>query len=177
LRPAVAVRPRWIGVTGVLVAATLLLLPAAAAPQTPPPSPSLADLRWFEGHWVDRSAEHLSEEIWTAPSGDSMLGVWRYVREGRLRISEILSITAEAEGPTLRLRHFDPKLIGREEKDRPVVFRLVASKPREAVFEGRSVEGQGLVRLIYRRLSDDTLVAVLEKGGKAEEFRYRLEGH
>jgi len=91
---------------------------------------------------VDRSETHLSEEIWTAPSGDSMMGVWRYLSDGRLRISEILSITAEAEGPTMRLRHFDPKLIGREDKDKPVVFRLVAWKAREAVFEGPGVSAR-----------------------------------
>jgi hypothetical protein len=174
LRPGVTGRAKRTLARGALLAAAWLLLPAPAAPQAAPAPASLADLAWFEGHWVDRSEAHLSEEIWTAPSGDSMVGVWRLVIDGKLRISEILAITAEPDGPTMRLRHFDPKLIGREEKDRPVVFRLVAWKPREAVFEGPGVNGEGLVRLSYRRPTDDTLVAILEKGGKAEEFRYRL---
>ena len=173
MKPAATAHPRWIGGFGLLAVAACLLLTSPATPQAQSPPASLVDLAWFEGHWVDRSDTHLSEEIWTAPSGDSMIGVWRFVSDGRLRISEILSITAEAEGPTMRLRHFDPKLIGREEKDRPVVFRLVAWKAREAVFEGPGVSGEGLVRLSYRLPSHDTLVAILEKGGKAEEFRYR----
>jgi hypothetical protein len=174
LRPGATGRARRTFACGALLAATWLLLPVPAAAQAAPPDASLADLAWFEGHWVDRSETHLSEEIWTAPSGDSMLGVWRLVIDGKLRISEILAITAEPDGPTMRLRHFDPKLIGREEKHEPVVFRLVAWKPREAVFEGPGVSGEGLVRLTYRRPSDDSLIAVLEKGGRAEEFRYRL---
>lgn len=151
----------------VLAAATLVAQPA-------PPRATLADLAWFEGHWLDESADHLSEEIWTAPSGDSLLGMWRYVSQGRLRISEILSITDEPEGIALRLRHFDPRLTAREEQDAPVVLRLVAWKAREAVFERAAVGGQGRLRLSYRRPSDDSLVAVLENDGKAEEYRYRL---
>jgi len=47
------------------------------------------DLSWLAGRWVDDSGGNLSEEVWTAPSGDSMQGMWRYVVSGKTRIYEI----------------------------------------------------------------------------------------
>ena len=38
-------------------------------------------------HWVDDSEGGLSEEVWTAPSGDSMIGMWRYVAKGKVQMS------------------------------------------------------------------------------------------
>lgn len=86
---------------------------APAQPGAPASKPALAQLAWIAGHWVDESDGTLSEEIWTAPSGDSMIGMWRYVGKGKLQIFEILSITDEAGGPVFRLRHFDPRMVAR----------------------------------------------------------------
>jgi len=75
----------------------------------------------------------------------------------------------------MRIRHFDPKLVGREEKATPVALKLVASQGRSAVFEGPELGSStpGLVRLSYSRPSDDALVVTLEKGGKKEGFTFR----
>jgi hypothetical protein len=156
------------------VALALLLLaadPLHAAQPAPPPR--LSELAWLEGYWRDEFGGALSEEIWTAPSGDSIVGVWRWSQDGKVRIFEILAIKAEESGLVLRLRHFDPKLIASEEKDRPLVWYLVRSAAREAVFEGKDSAGKGIIRLTYRRPDEDTLIAVLEKEGKPYEFRYR----
>jgi hypothetical protein len=154
-----------------LFAALALLIGQVLLAQTA----TLADLSWFSGRWVDDAGGNLSEETWTAPSGDSMQGMWRYVMGGKTRIYEILTITAEDGGIVMRLRPFDPKLVGREDKATPVALKLVASKERSAVFEGPEVgaSAPGLVRLSYARPSDDTLVVTLEKGGKKEGFTFR----
>jgi hypothetical protein len=146
--------------------------PASAAPQAAP-AHRLADLSWLEGHWRDESGGSLSEEIWTAPAGDSLMGMWRWAQDGKVRVLELLAIKAEDGKLVLRFRHFDPKLAAREEKDRPLVWPLIRSGPREAVFEGPEASGKETARLTYRRPDEDTLVVVLEKGGKAQEFRYR----
>jgi hypothetical protein len=124
------------------------------------------------GHWVGGDPGDVSEEVWTAPEGDSMMGMWRYVAKGRARIFEVLTLTAEGRNVVLRIRHFDPKLVAREEKDRAVELPLVAKGPREAVFEGPEYDVKGSVRLTYRR-GDDSLTAVLEKEGSKQEFRFR----
>ncbi|HSD66145.1 MAG TPA: DUF6265 family protein [Vicinamibacteria bacterium] len=155
----------------VLLLAGGLTSRAAAAP--PPVPATLADVAFMAGHWVGGDAGDLSEEVWCAPEGDSMLGMWRYVAKGRARIYELLTLTAEGPNVVLRIRHFDPKLVAREEKDRAVELPLVAKGPREAVFEGIASNGKGSVRLTYRSADDATLTGVLEKEGTKEEFLFR----
>jgi hypothetical protein len=152
-----------------LLYAALLLatVPAALAE-----SPKLADLSWFAGRWVDDSGGDLSEEIWTAPAGDSMVGMWRYVSGGKVKIYEILTISSEEGGIVLRLRHFDPKLVGREDKATPVALKLTGWKPGEARFEGPAVGAPGTLALTYRR-SGDALMSTLEKDGRKQEFSFR----
>ena len=55
-----------------------------------------------------------------------MIGMWRYVGKGKLQIFELLSITDDDDGPVFRLRHFDPRMVAREEKDKPLALRLVS---------------------------------------------------
>jgi hypothetical protein len=158
---------------GLVLPAVLLLagsLPVGAG--APPPPATLADVAFMAGHWIGGEPD-LSEEVWSAPEGDSMVGMWRYVAKGRTRIYEILTLTAEGPNVVLRIRHFDPKLVAREEKDRAVELPLVAKGPREAVFEGPEYEVKGTVRLTYRLADDDTLTCVLEKEGTKQEFRFR----
>jgi hypothetical protein len=155
----------------VLLLAEGLAVRAAAAP--PPVPATLADVAFVAGHWVGGDPGDLSEEVWSAPEGDSMVGMWRYVAKGRTRIYEILTLTAEGPNVVLRIRHFDPKLVAREEKGKAVELPLVAKGPREAVFEGPEYDVKGTVRLTYRRSDDDTLTGVLEKEGTKQEFRFR----
>ncbi len=80
--------------------------------------------------------------------------MWRYVSGGQVRIFEILTISVEPAGIVLRLRHFDPDLVAREDKSTPVgsdARRLEAPRGRvrrTAVGPGRD---PGTVRLTYRR--------------------------
>ncbi len=157
-------------------AAAALALSAVSLAQAPAPAPSravLADLSWLAGRWIDDSGGNLSEEIWTAPAGDSIVGMWRYVSGGKTRIFELLTISVETGGIVMRLRHFDPELVAREGKETPVELSLVAWTPGEASFEGPAVGAPGLVRLTYRRPSDDTLTSTLEKDGRKQEFSFR----
>lgn len=156
---------------GVLVA--LAVSAAAVGQAPPPPKATVADLSWMAGRWVDDSGGGLSEEIWSEPSGDGMIGMWRMVREGKARVLEILVIRMGDEGPELRLRHFDPKLVAREDKETPIVLKLVAWKPREARFEGPAVGYEGNVVITYRRASDDTLKTTLERRGERLEFSFQ----
>ena len=157
-----------------LLMAPLLALLAPAPPAAPAPSPApLADVAFMAGHWLGSEDGDLSEEIWTDPAGDSMLGMWRYVSKGQARVFELLSLKVEDGGLVMRLRHFDPLFVAREEKAAPVVLRLVGRAPGQATFEGPAVGAPGTVRLTYRRQGQDELVSVLEKGGSRQEFRFR----
>ena len=147
-------------------------LPAGAADGPPPVPATLADVSFMAGHWLGGEGGDVSEEVWAPPEGDSMMGMWRYVTKGHAGIFELLTLTAEGQNVVLRIRHFDPKLVAREEKERAVELPLVSKRPGEAVFEGTEYGGRGTVRLTYRG-GGDTLTGLLEKGGKKEEFRFR----
>jgi hypothetical protein len=131
---------------------------------------------WIAGHWVDRSEGNLSEEVWTGPEGDSMLGMWRLVLGGKTRVLELLTLSATEEGVTLRLRHFDSALVAREEKAEAVVLKAIRHAPGEVAFEGPAVGAEGLVRLTYRKVGNDALAVTLEKAGKKDEFAFKRAG-
>lgn len=148
--------------------------PAAPTPTAAPSAGAsvLAATSFMQGHWIGTQDGALSEEIWTGPAGDAMLGMWRLVADGQARVYELLAITTDPElGIVLRLRHFDGRLRAREEQDRPLVLRLQRAAEGEAAFEG--TDSRGAVRLAYRRDGADGLVAVLERGPQRDEFRYR----
>ena len=152
------------------MASAALFLTYVLTAASPTPRGSMADVAFIAGHWRDVS-EGLSEEIWTAPEGDAMLGMWRMVSGGKARIYELLSIRQEEAGPVLLLRHFEPRLKAREDKDAPLSLPLVRAAAGEAVFEGKSAAG-GLLRLTYRQRGEDGLEATLEKdGGPPELFK------
>ena len=139
-------------------------------------APSISEMAWIAGHWVDESDGDLSEETWLPPSGDSVAGMWRWVVSGKVKLYELLTITAEPDGLVMRLRHFDRAGVGWEDKDHPVVLRRVRAKEGEAVFEGQGTKG--FLRLTYRRVDPETLTGVLETGtsekdATREEFRFR----
>ena len=112
-----------------MFALAILARASAQEAQAPAAKATLADVAWIAGHWVGADGGNLPEEIWTAPEGDSMIGIWRYVSGGKARIFELLSITDDGSGPVMRLRHFDPKMVAREEKDGPVTLALVGKGP------------------------------------------------
>ena len=160
-----------------LALALVLAVPSLAAAQAGPGEVRLSDLGWIAGHWVNDEGGNLSEEVWTAPVGDSMVGMWRFVADGKVKIFEILTRTEDEGGVSLRLRHFDPRLVGREDKDRPVELKVVKLQGREVVFEGEESSGQGRVRLTYRRVDDASLAVTLDKAGKKEEFSFKRRAH
>jgi hypothetical protein len=151
--------------------------PSPPAPPAPVSAPSplratVADLAWLAGHWRDETATDLSEEVWSAPHGDSMLGMWRWASKGQARVIELLMVRQEGDGVAFRFRHFDGTLKAWEDKDAPFVLPMIRGGPSMAVFQGRSEKG-GLLRLTYTR-EGDALVAVLEKDDqKPQTFRFR----
>jgi hypothetical protein len=123
------------------------------------------------GRWVDEEKGNLSEESWSIPIGDSMVGTWRMVVSGKAKIFELLTMVEASGTVVLRLRHFDAKGVGWEEKDAPLVLPLVEKGPGLAVFEQSG--SKGLLRLAYRR-EGDVLSATLTKGSEPpQEYRFR----
>jgi len=159
-------------VVGITLALTVLSAVAAAADE--PVVAAADDLSWLAGDWRGTIGDgDLSQEIWSAPAGGELMGMWRWVSKGQVRLYEFFTISLDGE-PVLRLRHFSRELEPWEsERAAPLTLRLVARGEKEATFEG--TENGKTVRLTYRRVADDELHAILEEESGSATFRYRLQ--
>ncbi len=128
---------------------------------------------WLAGRWLGEmpNGDKL-EEVWTAPSGKQMIGMFRWsTRAGDTKMLEILAASIEDGKLTLRVRHFDAKLVAREEKDKPVVFRLTeGSGGGKLVFAEEGKE----TKLTYEKTGDDAFSATLDFGGGRPGFTMKF---
>jgi hypothetical protein len=155
------------------VAACAAVLLLAAATPGEPGGAGVSTLAWMAGRWKGEADSTRLEEHWSLPNGDNMMGMFRAVRSGRVRTYEFMSLEQDAGGVLLRIKRFDPGLVGREERERAIVFRLARSSAREAVFEDEASDSPK--RLTYRR-GRDSLYVRLERVQNGEhrvmDFRF-----
>ena len=161
--------------TATALASLLLLLATFSAPLRAAGSQSveLKELAWIAGDWVGGDEETLIQEQWTEPAGESMMGMFRLVQGDKVVFYEFMSIELGIDGPVLRIKHFNPGLVGWEEKDESVVFDLTEFGPNRAVFE---TEKDGDPEHLAFERNGDELVITLIKPAKdsRSEFRYQL---
>lgn len=131
------------------------------------PAATIADMAWLEGRWTGEGLGGLSEEMWTAPAGGSMLGVYRLVRDGKPVFYELLTIVEEEGSLVMKLKHFKPDMVGWEEKDKTVDFRLAALKEGLVQFNG----------LTFRRDSANeiTIFLALRREGSMREEVFKMK--
>jgi hypothetical protein len=128
------------------------------------PMPPIYQLGWLSGHWVQRGPDYTwSEEYWTYPTGDLMLGAglsgkgltvenWEF-----MRIDGNLTFWASPKGGP------------------PVAFQRTDSGRDHVTFENPKHDYP--TRISYR-LEGQTLVATISgpRGAKARTWRYRQAG-
>lgn len=139
---------------------------------TEPISAPLEAMAWMAGRWRGEHAADLYEEWWAEPSGGTMVGMFRWIRDGQPRFYELMTIEPDGGRIVFRIKHFGPGLIGWEEKDEAVALDLVALNGADALFLKRGEERW----MTYRRDDDGSLVAYFETGDEPhtpdDEFRY-----
>ena len=139
-----------------------------------PSKVTLGDLSFISGLWQAEWAGGLGEEHWSTSAGDSMVGTFRFVKDGKARFYEFMLIEQTPDGPVLRLKHFNPGLIGWEEKAQVYSYPLIEYRQTFAVFE----RGDKKSRLTFHRTSTDALSVRLEQTTddkrSSEEFKFRL---
>ncbi|MFO0961343.1 MAG: DUF6265 family protein [Phycisphaerales bacterium] len=142
---------------------TLKLAPGAA-----PPKATLADAAMLIGHWRGEFLGATAEELWLAPAGGAMAGIFRLVEKDAVQFYELMLVVEEEGSIAMKLKHFHANLHAWEEKDKFVTFRLVRASATELCFEG----------LTFRRMPDGSIegfIALGKKDGtpKEERFVYR----
>ena len=78
-----------------IIACAAALSLSAAADQTA--KPTLADLSWMAGSWSGVAGGIEMEEHWTAPNGNSMIGMHRDIAKGRTASFEFLRIEQQGD--------------------------------------------------------------------------------
>jgi len=138
------------------------------------PKVRLADLAWLQGDWrANLEGGDQLQEFWAAPAGDSMVGMFRWMKkDGRVSLFELITIVEESGELTYRFRHFGRDMKASEEKDSPLTFQVSRAGDREFVFTNPSQTA--LMKLTYRQTGADTMT-VRVGGGEGEtpkEFQF-----
>lgn len=118
---------------------------------------SVEDLKWIAGQWRGGAMGGSFEETWNLPLGDSMSGVFHFVKDGKTVFYEILTIVPDGNSVKLRLKHFGSDLVGWEEKEKSIEFPLKTLTEHEAAFDG----------LVFRRIKQNRMnIIVRTKEGE-----------
>lgn len=132
---------------------------------------AFAPVEFMVGQWVGQGDGVFIEEVWSAPSGDNMMGMFRYVRSGTGSFYEMMLIEQVEKALVLRIKHFNAGLIGWEEKAEVHSFTLTESAENRGLF----VQADGAKRLRYVRTGNQLDVALEELEGdewKSQSFRF-----
>jgi hypothetical protein len=98
------------------MAAFVLLTLVAAAGGGEPPAAEVGRVAWLQGCWQSASGGRTVEEQWMAPRGDSIVGMSRTVRDGKLVEYELVLI--RHQGPAQVSAEFRASVVS----DKRVVF-------------------------------------------------------
>jgi hypothetical protein len=139
----------------VLLAA--LLFPAAAAAQA---RSTLQPLSFMSGCWRGPAGNQTIEEVYTTPTRNLMQGMTRYLRNDSVVDYEFTLIEASRTGSVLK-----PQPKGQA----PTTFASKESTASRVVWENPAHDFPQ--RVIYQRTGTDSLVARIEGGGRAMEWR------
>ena len=125
----------------------------------------ITDLSWMQGRWVGKINDDPVEEVWGPPAGDGMVGMFRWTKSNQTWMCELLTIIQEEGTLVFRFKHFDRQMVGWEEKDKALTFKLLRHEPNEAVFD--QIGGNVPWRYIYRKTAADALTVRFEQGSEA----------
>ena len=158
-----------------LAGAMLLLALGAASAQELPAEPAseggLAPVAFLEGIWRGSLSGGVIEEQWSGPEGDNMMGMFRYVKDGKVTFYEMQVIELGDAGPVLRIKHYHPGLRGWEEKDESVTFGLQEVADQKAVF----LEDDGSQTLTYEVIDDRLTIELARVGAEKPSSRFEFE--
>lgn len=127
--------------------------------------PKLENIAWIAGSWQGEAFGGQTEEIWSEPSGGSMMATFKLINDGKVSFYEIEIIREIENSLILQLKHFGNDLKGWETKDETVDFPLVSITKNKVVFEG----------MFFERISDSQMnvhVDIENEDGTVETVKF-----
>lgn len=142
----------------------LPLMLAASAGSATAAGPGISSLSWLSGCWAAEGGEPGSGEQWSAPAGETMLGMARTVRDGKTTQFEFMELRHLPDGTLAFIAH--------PSGQRSATFPVLRIGGSEVVFE--NLQHDFPQRVAYAREGDHGLQARIEgmRGGtlRVSEF-------
>ena len=135
--------------------------------QTETLEPKLENIKWISGTWRGEAFGGITEEIWSEPSGGSMMASFKLINDGKVSFYEIEVIREVENSLILQLKHFHNDLKGWETKDETVDFPLIEITQNKVVFEG----------MTFERISDNEMNVYvdIDDKGKTETIKFNYK--
>ena len=108
-----------------------------------PPAATLDDASFLVGSWQGTAFGSRFEEVWNAPSANSMVGMFKLFDDDAVAFYELLLMTVEDGTLSLKVKHFSPDFTAWEDKAEFVEFRLVRIDADALHFSGISFYRRG----------------------------------
>ncbi|WP_299094825.1 DUF6265 family protein [Winogradskyella sp.] len=102
--------------------------------------PKLENVSWIAGTWHGEAFGGITEEIWSEPSGGSMMATFKLIVDEKVQFYEIEVIREIEDSLILQLKHFDSDLKGWETKNETIDFPLIEITETKVIFEGMTFE-------------------------------------
>lgn len=126
----------------------------------------ISEFAWMAGSWKGTGLGGDCVETWSVPMANTMVGSFLYTQKGTPVFSEHFALNKKGDSLTLRLKHFDEKLVGWEEKDKFVEFPFLKRDGNKFYFSG----------LTYVQVDKNRMdVFVLMKGKQGEQSEAKFE--
>ncbi len=131
---------------------------------------TLDQIAWLQGPWEGEAFGGTFEEVWSAPSAGTMMGMWKLLDDGEVSFYELQLLVEEEGSLTLKVKHFHPDFKAWEDKAEYTTFPLVRLTEEGAFFDGLTFKRQGPDRL-------QVFLAIQQEGKVQEvELVYRRSG-
>ena len=125
---------------------------------------TVEEMKWLAGTWRGTGMGGEVEEIWSEPKHGSMMGMFRFVKDGKLEMMELMTLSEKDGAMSLKVKHFSPDLVAWEEKEKYVEFPWIEKDDKGCYFEG----------ITFAPNKDELAIYVAMKGreGKIDEIRF-----
>jgi hypothetical protein len=117
---------------------------------------SISDIQFIEGSWKATAGDRSIDAVWSSPSGESMVGYVRVMKDGKVSLYELFAFEKHEQGLVALVRHFRPGLIAAEEKDNPNHYTFLEAGSGRAVFQRQGEE----TRVLYEKRSENQFAIV-----------------
>lgn len=120
------------------------------------PPARLEDVAWIAGHWLDSALGGIVEEVWTEPHGDSMMGMFKLLNNGKTSFYELLTIREVNGSLLLQLKHFNRDMTGWEKQNEVLNFPLVKITKQAVYFSGMTFLKSGEDQITVAVITDES---------------------